>query len=100
MRKLKPKFILMVLKKALKDHDWTFQMSDDHGYYTNGISEQKRIKSLVQEAYDEKCDPADLFFEYYPKSGCDPANAYGIRRTWQEQLDKKAQEMSQKVTVH
>ena len=45
---------------------------------------------MVQDAYAEGCDPADLFYEYYPKDGCDPGSAYGIRRTWEEQLDKKA----------
>ena len=42
-RKLKPQFILMALEKELKEHDWTFQYSDDHGYWSNGISEQKRM---------------------------------------------------------
>ena len=100
MRKLKQTFILKALEKELKEHDWTFQMSDDHGYYSNGISEQARIKTMVQDAYAEGCDPADLFYQYYPKDGCEPADHYGIRRSWDEQLDKKAQEMSQKVTVH
>jgi hypothetical protein len=100
MRKLKQTFILKALEKELKEHDWTFQMSDDHGYYSNGISEQARIKTMVQDAYAEGCDPADLFYQYYPKDGCEPADHYGIRRSWEEQLDKKAQEMSQKVTVH
>ena len=100
MRKLKQTFILKALEKELKEHDWTFQMSDDHGYYSNGISEQARIKTMVQDAYAEGCDPADLFYQYYPKDGCEPADHYGIRRSWEEQLDKKAQEISQKVTVH
>ena len=100
MRKLKQTFMLKALEKELKEHDWTFQMSDDHGYYSNGISEQARIKTMVQDAYAEGCDPADLFYQYYPKDGCEPADHYGIRRSWEEQLDKKAQEMSQKVTVH
>ena len=47
-RKLKPQFILMALEKELKEHDWTFQYSDDHGYWSNGISEQKRIKTMVE----------------------------------------------------
>ena len=99
MRTLKPTFILMALEKELREHDWTFQMSDDHGYYSNGISEQARIKTMVQDAYAEECDPADLFYEYYPKDGCDPANHYGIRRTWEEQLDKKAIESKTKETI-
>ena len=56
-RQLKPQFILMALEKELKEHDWTFQMSDDHGYWTNGISEQKRIKAMIEYAYAEGIDP-------------------------------------------
>ena len=99
MRKLKQTFILKALEKELKEHDWTFQMSDDSFHYTNGINEQGRIKAMIQDAYAEGCDPGDLFYEYYPKDGCDPANSYGIRRTWEEQLDKKAMEMNQKETL-
>ena len=44
-------------------------------------------------------EPADLFYEYYPKDGCDPANHYGIRRTWEEQLDKKAMEYQKEPTI-
>ena len=98
-RTLKPTFILMALEKQLKQHDWTFQMSDDHGYYRNGIQEQNTIKTMVLDAYAEGCDPADLFYEYYPKEGCDPANHYGIRRTWEEQLDKKAMELKKEPTI-
>ena len=99
MRTLKPTFILMALEKELKEHDWTFQMSDDSFHYMNGLNEQGRIKTMVQDAYAEGCDPADLFYEYYPKDGCDPANSYGIRRTWEEQLDKKAMAFGKKETV-
>ena len=98
-RILKPTFILMALEKELKQHDWTFQMSDDSFHYTNGINEQGRIKAMIQDAYAENIDPADLFYQYYPKDGCEPANSYGIRRTWEEQLDKKAMEMNKKVTI-
>ena len=93
MRTLKPTFILMALEKELKEHDWTFQMSDDHGYYSNGISEQARIKTMVQDAYAEGCDPADLFYKYYPGAGCNGPHSYGIERSWEDQLDKKAKEL-------
>ena len=98
-RTLKPTFILMALEKELKEHDWTFQMSDDSFHYTNGINEQGRIKTMIQDAYAENIDPADLFYQYYPKDGCEPADHYGVKRTWEEQLDKKAQEFGQKETV-
>ena len=99
MRTLKPTFILMALEKELREHDWTFNMSDDHGYWRNGIGEQKKIKKMVEDAYAEECDPADLFYEYYPKDGCDPVEHYGIKRSWEEQLDKKAMEFNQKETI-
>ena len=99
MRTLKPTFILMALEKELREHDWTFNMSDDHGSWRNGIGEQKKIKKMVEDAYAEECDPADLFYEYYPKDGCDPADHYGIKRSWEEQLDKKAMEFNQKETI-
>ena len=98
-RTLKPTFILMALEKELKEHDWTFQMSDDSFHYTNGINEQGRIKAMVQDAYAEECDPADLFYQCYPKDGCEPADHYGIKRTWEEQLDKKAMAFGKKETV-
>ena len=65
-RKLKPQFILMALEKELKEHDWTFQYSDDHGYWSNGISEQKRIRAMVEDAYAEDIDPWRVFYEFYP----------------------------------
>ena len=98
-RNLKPTFILMALEKELREHDWTFNMSDDHGYWRAGTGQQKRIKAMVEDAYLEKLDPADLFYEYYPMDGCDVPEYYGIKRTWQEQLDKKAIESNKKETV-
>ena len=98
-RILKPTFILMALEKELKKHDWTFQMSDDSFHYTNGINEQGRIKAMIQDAYAENIDPADLFYQYYQKDGCEPADHYGIRRTWEEQLDKKAMEFQKEPTI-
>ena len=38
-------------------------------------------------------DPADTFYKFYPYEGCDPASHYGIKRSWEEQLDKRAKEM-------
>ena len=99
MRKLKPTFILMALEKELREHDWTFNMSDDHGYWRNGIGEQKKIKKMVEDAYAEECDPADLFFEYYPLEGCDAPRDYGIKKSWEEHLDNKAQAYNDKETV-
>ena len=91
-RQLKPQFILMALEKELREHDWTFQMSDDHGYWTNGISEQKRIKAMVEDAYAEGIDPWRLFYEFYPVEGCDGPECYGIKINWQEAMDRVAKE--------
>jgi len=91
-RKLKPQFILMALEKELKEHDWTFQYSDDHGYWSNGISEQKRIKKMVEDAYAEGIDPWRVFYEFYPVDGCDEPSAYGIKINWQEAMDRVAKE--------
>ncbi len=86
-------FIKLALENELKGHDWTFQYSDDHGVWTSGVSHQKKIKQMVEDAYAEGEDPADIFYKYYPYEGCDPAGYYGIKRSWEEQLDKRAKEM-------
>ena len=99
MRTLKPTFILMALEKELREHDWTFNMSDDHECWRNGIGEQKKIKQMVEDAYAEECDPADMIYEYYPKDGCDSHQDYGIKRSWEEQMDKKAMELTKKETI-
>ena len=93
-RRLKPQFILMALEKELRQHDWTFNYSDDHGVWQSGTSHQKRIKVMVEDAYAEGIDPADLFYQYYPMEGCDVPGYYGIKRSWEEQLDKRAKEMA------
>jgi hypothetical protein len=54
---------------------------------------------MVEDAYLEQLDPADMFYEYYPLEGCDVPEYYGIRRTWEEQLDKKSMETNKKETV-
>ena len=92
-RKLKPFFIAKVLEQELKEHDWTYEMSDDHSYWTSGTAHRNKIKKMVEDYYAEGEDPADLFYKYYPVDGCHEISGYGIKRTWQEQLDKRAKEM-------
>ena len=65
MRNIKPTFILMALEKELREHDWTFNMSDDQRYWRAGTDQQKRIKTMVDDAYAEGVDPADIFYEFY-----------------------------------
>ena len=52
------------------------------------------IKELVEDAYKMNFDPADLFYKFYPYEGCDPASHYGVKRSWEDQLVKRAKEMS------
>ena len=89
-RTLKPTFILMALEKELKEHDWTYEYSDDHGVWVSGSSHQKRIKRMVEDAYAEGCDPADLFYQYYPYDGCNDSLSYGVKRSWTEQIEQIA----------
>ena len=35
---------LETLEHKLQTHDWTFNYSDDHGYYRAGSQQQKEIK--------------------------------------------------------
>ena len=92
-RKLKPIFIAKALDKELKEHDWTYEMSDDHGYWLSGTAQRNKIKKMAEDYYAEGEDPADLFYQYYPAEGCHEISGYGIKRIWQEQLDKRAKEM-------
>jgi len=93
-RKLKPQFIKMALETELKHHDWTYEYSDDHGVWVGGTAHRNKIKKMVEDCYAEGEDPADLFYKYYPVDGCHGISGYGIKRTWQEQLDKKAKEIT------
>ncbi len=88
-RPLKPAFILMALEKELRQHDWTYEYSDDHGVWRSGSAHEKRIREMVKDAYAEGCDPADLFYKYYPGAGCNGPHSYGIERSWEEQLEKQ-----------
>lgn len=35
--------------EALKAHDWFFEWSDDHGVYTRGREENKRLEAIAKE---------------------------------------------------
>ena len=93
-RKLKPQFIKMALETELKHHDWTYEYSDDHGVWVGGTAHRNKIKKMEEDCYAEGEDPADLFYKYWP--GQPSANGpymYGIKRSWEEQLEKRATEM-------
>jgi hypothetical protein len=80
------------LAKALKEHDWTFQMSDDHCYWTSGNAYRAEIKELVNYFYDagKGQEVEDLFYAEWPGDGCDDPKTYGIKISWDDHLSKKA----------
>ena len=41
---LKGKFLGEILNYELKQHDWTYEMSDDHGVWVGGTAHRKKIK--------------------------------------------------------
>ena len=90
---LKSKFLGEILNYELKQHDWTYEMSDDHGVYQKGTEHRKKIKQLVKDAYKLGLDPADYFYKFYPVDGCHSHEGYGIKKSWQQVMDKKAKEM-------
>ena len=89
---LKQKFLGDMLTFHLKQHDWTYENSDDNSYYKSGTEERLIIKELVKDAYELGLDPAPYFYKFYPVDGCHPHQGYGIKDSWQDILDKKAKE--------
>ena len=80
---------LDTLEIKLKEHDWTFQYSDDHGYWTAGNQQQKEIKrqveKLQQMGLTKKVNK--LFYKHYPNDGCDIPELYGITKEWRDHLE-------------
>ena len=85
---------LDTLETELKEHDWTYEMSDDHSYWTSGTAHRKQIKEQVETLYKmglgKKVEV--LFYKHYPVEGCHEVKGYGIQKTWEEHLDRKAME--------
>ena len=85
---------LNTLEKELSQHDWTYEMSDDHSYWTNGTNQRSLIKAMVKKLYEiglgKKVEV--LFYKYYPVEGCHEVKGYGIEKTWEEHLDRTATE--------
>ena len=85
---------LATLEAELKEHDWTYEMSDDHSYWTSGTSHRKEIKVQVEKLYDmglgKKVEV--LFYKHYPVKGCHEVDGYGIKKNWEEHLDRTATE--------
>ena len=85
---------LNTLETNLQTHDWTYEMSDDHGYWISGTADRKKIKVMVEKLYNiglgKKVE--QLFYEHYPVEGCHVPSGYGIQITWAEHLDRMAVE--------
>ena len=43
---------LNTLETELREHDWTYEMSDDHSYWTSGTNQRSMIKAQVEKLYD------------------------------------------------
>ena len=82
---------LETLEYKLQTHDWTFNYSDDHKYWTAGSQQQKEIKREVEKLYEmglaEKVD--ELFYSHYPKDGCDIPAYYGITKEYRDHLEEQ-----------
>ena len=87
-------YTLNRLETHLKEHDWTYEMSDDHSYWTSGTNQRSLIRAIVlnlqEHGMGKKVE--ELFYKYYPVEGCHEAKGYGITSTWAEHMDKKAME--------
>tara|TARA_Y100001951_G_C11121379_1_gene172974 strand:+ start:270 stop:584 length:315 start_codon:yes stop_codon:yes gene_type:complete len=65
------------LEIALKNHDWTYQMSDDGSVFQRGIKQTKEIEKIITAKYQEAGGYAkgrevykkieELFYKYYSK---------------------------------
>ena len=57
------------LKEMIKNHDFTYEYSDDHRYYKRGSQEYKIINNKVKEmgGWNEKI--VELWNKYAPKHG-------------------------------
>jgi len=72
MFKSKPKnhniMLLEKLENLLKSHDWHYNMSDDHRYYTRGRAEYNRIREVMEECNNNDLGTMakDLFHKYNP----------------------------------
>ena len=85
---------LNTLETELKEHDWTYEMSDDHSYWTSGTNHRTLIRAQVEKLYNmglgKKVEV--LFYKHYPVKGCHEVDGYVIKKTWEEHLDRIAME--------
>ena len=58
----------LTLEQMLESHDFTYEYSDDHRYYTQGSQEYKIINNKVKEMGGWTKELADLWNKYAPSS--------------------------------
>jgi len=47
--------LLVQLEELLKNHDWYYNMSDDHRYYTRGRQESEEIQQTMEKLINNNC---------------------------------------------
>ncbi len=47
--------LLVQLEELLKNHDWYYNMSDDHRYYTAGRRESEEIQQTMEKLINNNC---------------------------------------------
>ncbi len=47
--------LLVQLEELLKNHDWYYNMSDDHRYYTIGRQESEEIQQTMEKLINNNC---------------------------------------------
>ena len=87
---------LDTLEKQLLEHDWTYEMSDDHRYWVSGTTDRKEIKVAVEKLYamglKRKVDI--LFYKHCPVEGCHDISGYGITKEWATHLADQLEQVS------
>ena len=66
---------LLKLSDNLRNHDWTFEMSDDHRYWKAGNEEMNTIRNQI---FQFETGGKKLLDFFYPEnnSGCHNKNSY------------------------
>ena len=68
---------------ALKTHDWNYEVQPDEKFDV-GVQQKENIRSIVEQAYELKKDPAKLFYQHCPEHLYKYSADYGIRTPWKE----------------
>tara|TARA_Y100001935_G_C17214624_1_gene461913 strand:+ start:261 stop:560 length:300 start_codon:yes stop_codon:yes gene_type:complete len=68
---------------ALKTHDWNYEVQPDEKFDV-GVQQKTNIRSIVEQVYELKKDPAKLFYKHCPEHLYKNSADYGIRTPWQE----------------